>query len=161
MNKRIWHCTPITTASNVAGTAIPVGANPFGIAITPNGATAYVTGSNAEGNFVTRSTWPPTPQERPLTSAPLPASSTSPSRPTGPPRMLTNTGGVVTPIAISTNTAEAPITVANQPFGIAITPDGTTAYVSTQGNNTVTPINLATNTGRIRSASGPVPSGSP
>jgi len=59
---------------------------------------------------------------------------------------VANTAGIVTPITISTNTAEAPITVANQPLGIAITPDGTTAYVSTAGNNTVTPIKIATNT---------------
>jgi DNA-binding beta-propeller fold protein YncE len=34
--------TPISTATNTAGTRIKVGADPVAIAITPNGATAYV-----------------------------------------------------------------------------------------------------------------------
>ncbi|HLX78183.1 MAG TPA: PKD domain-containing protein, partial [Acidimicrobiales bacterium] len=36
--------------------------------------------------------------------------------------------------------------VGNNPEGIAITPDGGTAYVSNDGSSTVTPIDLATNT---------------
>src|SRR5471030_1108809 len=35
--------TPIDTATNTAGTPIPVGQDPLGIAVTPNGATVYVT----------------------------------------------------------------------------------------------------------------------
>ena len=34
--------TPITTATNTAGTQIKVGIDPDAIAITPNGKTAYV-----------------------------------------------------------------------------------------------------------------------
>lgn len=55
-------------------------------------------------------------------------------------------GNTVTPIDLATNTVEPAIAVADQPFGIAITPNGATAYVSTAGNYTVTPINTATNT---------------
>ena len=40
---------------------------------------------------------------------------------------------------------QPPITVGNQPFGIAITPNGKTAYV-TGGPDLVTPIRTATNT---------------
>ena len=36
--------TPIDTATNTAGTPIPVGMEPSFIAITPNGATAYAGG---------------------------------------------------------------------------------------------------------------------
>ena len=53
--------------------------------------------------------------------------------------------GAVTPIRTATNTAGPPITVGNQPFGIAITPNGKTAYV-TGGPDLVTPIRTATNT---------------
>ena len=35
--------TPINTATNIAGRPIPVGSGPSGVAITPNGATVYVT----------------------------------------------------------------------------------------------------------------------
>ena len=38
------------------------------------------------------------------------------------------------------------ITVGTNPFGIAITPDGTMAYVCNNGSGTVTPITLSTNT---------------
>ncbi|MGO8722094.1 MAG: YncE family protein, partial [Acidimicrobiales bacterium] len=34
--------TPINLSNNTAGTAITVGTNPEGIAVTPNGQTAYV-----------------------------------------------------------------------------------------------------------------------
>ena len=44
--------TPINTATNTAGTPIPVGANPYGIAMTPDGTTVYV--ANNGGNTVSR-----------------------------------------------------------------------------------------------------------
>ena len=34
--------TPVNTATNIAGGEIPVGKEPWGLAITPDGATAYV-----------------------------------------------------------------------------------------------------------------------
>ena len=40
--------TPINLATNTPGTAIPVGKGPFGVAITPDGRTAYVTNFLAE-----------------------------------------------------------------------------------------------------------------
>jgi YVTN family beta-propeller protein len=43
--------------------------------------------------------------------------------------------------------ASAPIAVGSSPFGIAITPDGKTAYVTNEGGSgSVTPITVATNT---------------
>jgi YVTN family beta-propeller protein len=54
--------------------------------------------------------------------------------------------GTVTPIDTVTNTALPPIPVGNNPEAIAITPDGTTAYVVNQADGTVTPIDTATNT---------------
>jgi YVTN family beta-propeller protein len=39
--------TPINVATNEAGMPIPVGEGPYGIAITPNGETAYVTNAAA------------------------------------------------------------------------------------------------------------------
>jgi YVTN family beta-propeller protein len=52
----------------------------------------------------------------------------------------------VTPIDIATNTPGPPITVGSDPYGIAITPNGQTAYVTNEGDDTVTPIDIATNT---------------
>ena len=54
----------------------------------------------------------------------------------------------MTPINVATNAAGPPITGGglNDPQGIAITPNGQTAYVVNVGGNSVTPINLATDT---------------
>lgn len=61
----------------------------------------------------------------------------------------------VTPIDLTTNTAGEPINVSTkpgpteffgQPLAIAISRDGTTAYVANGASSTVTPIDLATNT---------------
>jgi DNA-binding beta-propeller fold protein YncE len=57
-------------------------------------------------------------------------------------------GGKVAPVDLAIGVPGKPILVAGSPAGIAITPDGATAYVTNgQGNGhngTVTPINLAT-----------------
>jgi YVTN family beta-propeller protein len=52
----------------------------------------------------------------------------------------------VTPIRIATSTALRPIKVGTAPLAIAITPNGTTAYVVNELSSTVTPIRTATNT---------------
>jgi DNA-binding beta-propeller fold protein YncE len=89
---------------------------PVAIAIAPNGKTAYVV------------SLPPSPSSTVIT---------------------------VTPIDLTTDTAGNPIKVSakpgpagyfGQPLAIAITPDGTTAYLANGASSTVTPIDLATNT---------------
>ena len=49
-------------------------------------------------------------------------------------------------ISVTTNSVVKTIAVGDQPIGIAITPDGTKAYVATSGINKVTVINTATGT---------------
>ena len=78
--------TPISTATNTAGTPNPVQqAGPFAIAITPDGTTAYV------ADFGSYS---------------------------------------VTPIDIAANSAGTAIPVGYEPAGIVISPDGLTVYVN-------------------------------
>jgi DNA-binding beta-propeller fold protein YncE len=52
--------------------------------------------------------------------------------------------GTVTPIAVATDTAGPPVTVAQDPDEIVVTPDSKRAYVLSYGG-TVTPIVTATN----------------
>ena len=52
----------------------------------------------------------------------------------------------MTPIDVATNTPADTIEVEGSPAGVAVTPDGATAYVTNSGLNTVTPIDVATNT---------------
>ena len=54
--------------------------------------------------------------------------------------------GTVTPIRTATNTALKPIAVGQDPRALAITPDGTTIYVTNYQSGTVTPIRTATST---------------
>jgi len=50
------------------------------------------------------------------------------------------------PINLATNKPGKPIKISGPAVGIAITPDGKTAYVTGYSSGTVTPIDLATNT---------------
>jgi len=52
----------------------------------------------------------------------------------------------VSVINTATNALVATVTVGNNPWGVAITPDGTMAYVTNLNDNTVSVINTATNT---------------
>jgi YVTN family beta-propeller protein len=58
--------------------------------------------------------------------------------------VLNNGADTVTPVNLATNTPGRPITVGGRPIAIAITPNGTTAYVVSYSE--VTPIATATNT---------------
>ncbi len=54
--------------------------------------------------------------------------------------------GVVAPTHVATNTSGRPIRVGKAPSHIAITPDGTMAYVTNLGSGTVTPIRVVNGT---------------
>ena len=143
----------IATATNTPGTAIPVGTHPTGIAITQNGATAYVA---TYGNTVV-------PIDTATNTAGTPIAVGNSSfgiaiTPNGATVYVTlRLSDTVVPINTATNTAGTPIGVGTNPFGIAITPNGATAYVANYGSNTVTPIATATNTAgtAIKVGSGP------
>jgi YVTN family beta-propeller protein len=137
---------PLDTATNTVGTAIPVGSSPWPIAITPDGATAYV--ANSASNNVT-----PIDTSTNTPGAPIAVGSGPQSiaiTPDGTTAYVGNSGATtVTPIDLTTDPATpgTPITVDGNPYAIAITPDGTTAYAANTGaQNTVTPIDTATNT---------------
>jgi YVTN family beta-propeller protein len=117
--------------------------NPAGIAITPDGKTAYVanygsgsvtpinTATNTAGAAITVGV-------RPTSIAITPDGKTA--------YVANSWSGTVTPIAVATNTAGTAITVGSGPIAVTITPDGKTAFVVNSGANTVTPIAVASNT---------------
>jgi YVTN family beta-propeller protein len=126
--------TPIATATNTAGEPIEVGVRPRAIAVTPDGKTAYVVN-----------------QSRPQPSQWRSYEASKRGRP----ELSPDERGTVTPIMTATNTPREPIDVGNEPFAIAVTPDGRTVYVANTwentgrlagGQSTVTPIATATNT---------------
>jgi hypothetical protein len=65
---------------------------------------------------------------------------TAPRHPTA---FVANSGGTVTPIGLTTHRPGKPIKVGANPQAIAITPDGSTAFVANYGSNSVTPISTA------------------
>ena len=141
--------TPVDTGTNVSGGAITVGSNPYAIAITPDGRTAYVA-DFAASNTTSPSTVTPISLVTGAPGVPIVAG-VNPAgiaiTPDGKTASVTNYGsGTVTPITLATGTAGTPIPVGTHPWGIAITPDATTAYVANFGSGTVTPITLATGT---------------
>ena len=112
--------TPIDTATNTAGTPIAVGAEPVGIAITPDAKTAYVTnlGSNNVTPIDTATNNAATPIA--VGAEPFAVAIT----PDGKTAYVANRGpNDVTPIDTATNAAATPIAVGAVPIGVAITPN--------------------------------------
>jgi YVTN family beta-propeller protein len=72
-------------------------------------------------------------------------SATGPSPARVPVAYVVNGGsqGTVTPINTATNTPGRVIKTGHEPFEIAITPNGKTAYVTNLGSGTITPIDTA------------------
>ena len=146
--------TPITVASNTPGTPISgVGTSPNQIAITPDGKTAYVTdnGSNKVYPIALPAGTVGSPISvgtgvTPLGIAITPDGTKAYTANFGPASSFGGTGDTVTPIDLSNNTAETPITVGGGPWSIAVTPDSKTVYVGNSNDNTVTPIDVATGT---------------
>ena len=141
--------TPIDTATDTAGTPVTV-FDSFGIAVTPDAATAYVTArSNDQVERIDTATNsvvgdPIDVGAFPTGIAITPDGSTA--------YTADQNGGSVTPIDIATNTAGPPIQLlppADTVFThrIAITPDGAKAYVVVRGSPDtpaqVIPINIA------------------
>jgi YVTN family beta-propeller protein len=131
---------PIDTATNMPGTPIDVGGEPFAIAVTPDGKTVYVANTWENTGRPASALGTVTPIAT-ATSRPGPAIQVGSEpwafaiTPDGTTAYVASwQGGTVTPIATATNTAGAPIEVGEGARAIVITPDGTTAYVGVWGN---------------------------
>jgi YVTN family beta-propeller protein len=109
-------------------TDIPVGAGPWGIAVTPNGKTAFVTnllsGTVSTIDVKTRTKHP---DDIAVGSAPFEMAVT----PDGRTAFVTNNGsGTVSAIDVKTRKMQADIAVGAHPKGVAVTSDGRTAFVA-------------------------------
>jgi DNA-binding beta-propeller fold protein YncE len=142
---------PIALRTGTTGQPVRIAGGPGQIAIAPDGATAYVVTGDSTVIPVSLATGTP--------GKPIPISADAASiaiAPDGATAYVTSytdtwndgawhdRGGKVTPIDLSTGTPGKPILIGGSPDGIAITPDGATAFVTSPDNDTVVPINLAT-----------------
>jgi YVTN family beta-propeller protein len=137
----------IDTATNtVTRSPIPVGNEPFGVAVTPDGRKVYVA-NITDGTVSVISTATNT-----VTGSPIPVGTTPYGvavTPDGSKVYVANRGdGTVSVIRTATNTVTgSPIPVGGFPAGVAVTLDGSKAYVGNHGaGGTVSVIRTATNT---------------
>ncbi len=131
----------IATSTNTVVATVPVGTQPIAVALTPDGAFAYVT--NSSGSVSVLSTASNTVVATvPVGSLPFGVAIT----PDGAFAYVTNRGtNDVSVITTSTNTVVATVPVGSGPGGVAITPDGAFAYV-TNSPGSVFVLSTASNT---------------
>ncbi len=138
--------TPISLATNTAGKPIPVGAAPSAITISPDGSTAYVTQAYADDD-IPINTATDTAGPGVLNTYNGFASAITPDGDTIYTPNFTDNG--VATLDTATD-ARGSIAALDNPEGVAVTPDGSTAYVtyldtfSTQSNKaSLLPIDTA------------------
>jgi YVTN family beta-propeller protein len=126
--------TPLDLSTNTAGTPIEVGSAPFGVAITPDGSTAYVaTGGGLVGST---NALVPIDVSSDTTGTPIPIGTEGDARsvvitPDGSTAFVTlERSDSVVPVDLAAGTAEPPIAVSTNPVWLALTPDGSTLFVT-------------------------------
>ncbi len=137
----------IDTATNmVIGSPIPVGFNPLGVAVTPDGSTVYVANRNASTvSVIDTATNTVIGSPIPVGSGPWGVAVTPDGSAVYVANFVANTVSV---IDTATNMViGSPIPVGSNPLGVAVTPDGSTVYVAhNAAPGTVSVIDTATNT---------------
>lgn len=147
--------TPIDLSTGKALAPIPAGPGPAGVAIAPNGTRAYVTDDGSLNTVADTVTPIDLKTMKPLRRIKV---GSGPQgiviTPNGSKALVADAGAIiggqpgrighqVTPIDLATGKALRPINVGNGPIGIALTADGSTAFVTNLNSESVTPINVA------------------
>ena len=120
-----------------------MGTGPLRVAITPDGAFAYVTEILSKASVIATATNTVVATVVGLGIQPTFGVAITPD---GAFVYVTDTSGTVAVIDVATNTVVATVPVGINPTEVAITPDGTSAYVTNPGSGTVSVIDVATNT---------------
>src|SRR5712664_228295 len=133
----------IDTATYRVVATIPVGQYPAGVAITPNGAFAYVANYNSNSVSVIDTVTNSVTATVTVGTGPWGIAIT----PNGALAYVTNyTSASASVISTATNTVLATVALGSPAWGVAITPNGAYAYATTPGTNHVSVINTATHT---------------
>jgi YVTN family beta-propeller protein len=133
----------IDTQANIVVASIPVGRQPFGVAVAPSGNPLYV--ANRVGGTVSVIDTATQMSTGVVSGLNFPTNLAV--TPDGSRVYVTSSGdNTVAVIDTTTNTIVSSINVGVQPIGIAITPDGQRAYVTNSSSNSVSAIDLTTNT---------------
>jgi YVTN family beta-propeller protein len=133
----------IDTASNTVTATVFVGSTPEGIAITPDGAFAYVTNLGSGNVSVIDTATNSVTATATVGSFPDGVAIT----PDGAFAYVTNRGpDNVSVIETASNTVTTTVNVGDGPTGVAITPDGAFAYITNVFSGDVSVIDTASNT---------------
>jgi YVTN family beta-propeller protein len=148
----------INTSTNTVATTVTVGIGPQSVAITPDGAYAYITNGGSDSvsvigtatnTLTTTITGLSTPYGVALT-------------PNGEYAYVTevdseNMVGLVSVINTATNAVTATVPLESYPYDVAITPNGAYAYIANGSNSTVSVISTGIGTEPTSSSSPAVP----
>jgi len=130
----------ISIATNAVTPGPSVGTGVEGVAVTPNGAYAYVANSMDNTITVINTTTNTVSGTVPVGTAPCGVAANNAYV------YVTNSGAnTVSVISTTTNAVTATVNVGNAPYGVAITPNGGYAYVTNADSNTVSVISTAAN----------------
>jgi len=133
----------IDTTTYTVITTVGVGANPHYIAITPNGAYAYVTSWLYNNVYVINTTTNAVIATIPVGTHAQGAAVS----PDGAKVYVTNSGDkTISIIDAATNIVTATIPVGNSPNGVEVSPDGSKVYVANTDDGTVSVIDTTTKT---------------
>ncbi|HTW97745.1 MAG TPA: hypothetical protein VMD59_03150, partial [Acidimicrobiales bacterium] len=134
--------TPIDLATHKAGKPIAVGNAPEAVAVSKDGTTVYVANANSES--VT-----PIDAGTGVAGSPISMDGGSPDAfAVAGSTVYVAVGngsakGDIVPLDVATGSAGTPITVGKDPTGLAVTPDGTTAWVACYASDELVPVTLA------------------
>jgi DNA-binding beta-propeller fold protein YncE len=127
-----------------AGSPVRVGQEPDAVALSPDGATAWV--ADFGSDTVTPITLATMQAGRPLGVGIGPTDlAVTASGPAGAPTAWVTTGTNLVPLNLATSAVGSPVSVGHLAEALAVTADGTTAWVAGQ-DATLTPVDLATGT---------------
>ena len=149
--------TPIDLRSGVAGKPITVGNAPLALAVSSDGSSLYVANSGSGSVTPVTLATGAVGAAIPVTGAPQAIAISGSTAWVADASSGIANGNNLTPISLSNDTAGSPVRVGKGLTAVAITPDGTTAWVVSSGTNSIIPVDLATAVARTADA---VPTGS-
>ncbi|MCC7028406.1 MAG: beta-propeller fold lactonase family protein, partial [Saprospiraceae bacterium] len=132
----------INTNTNIVIATIPVGDQPFGVSVSPDGTSVYITNTMSDNVSVIN-----TASNSVIATIPVGDNPNGVSiSPDGTKAYITNANSDnVSVMNTNTNTVIAIISVSS-PYGVSISPDGSKGYVTSLNSNNVSVINTASNT---------------
>lgn len=132
----------VDVSTHTVVATIPVGARPYGSAVSPQGDRAFVTNAEGDSVSVIDTATSTVIATIPVGDAPRSVAFT----PDGAKAYVTNRVGGISVINVPTSTQVKSIAGGVYPAGIAVSPDGTRAYVANQASTDVTVIDTANET---------------